>query len=56
MKDGEHMPYSPEGLKALASTLKIHKSLLWFDATNSRIAFAQLPSREYQQSYEEEEE
>lgn len=56
MKVGDELPYSAEGLRALASTLKIHKDLLWFDATNSRITFKQLPVQEPGGYYEEEEE
>lgn len=56
MKVGDELPYSAEGLRALASTLKIHKDLLWFDATNSRIAFKQLSFPESGGYHEEEEE
>ncbi|MCB9801389.1 MAG: hypothetical protein H6773_04360 [Pseudomonadales bacterium] len=56
MKVGDELPYSAEGLQALASTLKIHKDLMWFDATASRIAFKQLPVQERSTYLEEEEE
>ena len=56
MKDGDRLPYSAEGLEALASTLKIHRSLLWFDATSNRITFKQPSSREHSYVSEEEEE
>ena len=56
MKVGDTMPYSAEGLQALAATLKIHKDLLWFDATSNRITVKQFPSRNQQFCIEEEEE
>ncbi len=48
MKVGESLPYTREGLEALANTLKIHSSLMWFDGTQGRISFKQiLPQRNY---------
>ncbi len=55
MKVGDELPYSAEGLQALASTLKIRKDLMWFDAAHSRITFKQLPLQESSICYEEEE-
>lgn len=44
------LPYSPEGLQALAETLKIHQSFLWIDPVSQSMRVKEVPDQRPQRS------